>query len=181
MSTIKANYWQNTAGTLRSTVLQTRYVSSTTRVSTTGAGFKEPSTAYRVSITPSFTNSMILLNYYVPVNIASAANILQVWRAFRIIGAGATSYALGSAGPANGSRWPIAGGVLRPGNGFDSNDHNMVSWTVMDFPNTTNTCAYGFEHNPEGGNTTYFGYSSSDNGTWGFNANILITAQEIAQ
>lgn len=180
MSTVRANYWQNTSGTLRSTVLQTKYVSSTTRVSTTGASWKEPSTAYRVSITPTFANSMILLNYYVPVNINSASNILQVWRAFRII-SGATSYALGSAGPANGSRWPIAGGVLRPGNGYDLNDHNMVSWTVMDFPNTTSPCTYGFEHFPEGTNTTYFGYSASDNGTWGFNANILITAQEIAQ
>lgn len=179
-STLQFDQWQSAAGVTRSTVLQTRYTSSTTRVSTTGASWKEPSTAYRVVITPTFANSMILLNYYVPVNIASASNILQVWRALRIIG-GTTSYALSSAGPASGSRWPIAGGVLRPGNGYDSNDMNMVCWTAMDLPNTTAACTYGFEHFPEGGNTTYFGYSSSDNGTWGFNANILITAQEIAQ
>jgi hypothetical protein len=180
MSTIQANRWESSIGTLRSTVLQTQVVSSRTRVSTTVASWNEPSTAYRVNITPTFANSMIKLMYYIPVNISSAANILQVYRAFRIIG-GTTSFDLSSAGTTNGSRWPIAGGVLRPGNGFDSNDMNMISWNVIDFPNTTATCTYGFQHFPEGGHTTFFGYSNSNNGTWGFDANILIIAQEIAQ
>jgi hypothetical protein len=172
--------WQNSSGVSRSTVLQTKYVSSTTRVSTTSASWQEPSSAYRVSITPFYSNSLIIVNYFVPVNIASASNILQVWRAFRITG-GSTTYALTSAGVTNGSRWPIAGGVLRPGNGYDSNDMNMVAWQILDAPGSTAAHTYGFQHFPEGSHTTYFGYSSSNNGTWGFDANILIVAQEIAQ
>jgi hypothetical protein len=179
-STLQFDNWQNAAGVTRSTVLQTRYTSSTTRVSTTSASWTEPSTAYRINITPFYSNSIIMINYYVPVNIASASNILQVYRAFRIT-SGTTTYALTSAGPTNGVRWPIAGGVLRPGNGFDTNDHNMIAWNVLDIPGSTATHTYGFQHFPEGGHTTYFGYSGSNNPTWGFDANILIVAQEIAQ
>jgi hypothetical protein len=180
-STIQFDTWQSTAGVLRSTVLQTKYVSSTTRTSNTVSGsFTEPSSAYRVTITPFYSNSLIIVNYYVPVNIASASNILQVWRAFRITG-GTTFTNLTSSGVTNGSRLVVAGGVLRPGNGFDSNDHNMIAWQVLDLPGSTAAHTYGFQHNPEGGHTTYFGYSGSNNGSWGFDSNIVIVAQEIAQ
>ena len=180
-STLQFDQWQNAAGVTRSTVLQTQYTNSTTRVSTTLSGsFNEPSSAYRVNITPYYSNSLIIVKYYVPVNIASASNILQSWRAFRITNG--TTYAnLSSAGTTNGSRNVFAGGVLRPGNGFDTNDHNMVYWQVLDIPGSTATHTYGFQHYPEGGHTTYFGYSGSNNGTWGFDSNILIIAQEIAQ
>jgi hypothetical protein len=179
-STLQFDTWQSAAGVTRSTVLQTRYTSSTTRVSTTLTSWNEPSSAYRVSITPFYSNSLIIVNYYVPVNIASASNILQSWRAFRIT-SGTTYTNLTSAGVTNGSRNVFAGGVLRPGNGFDTNDHNMVGWQVLDIPGSTAAHTYGFQHWPEGGHTTYFGYSGSNNGTWGFDANILIVAQEIAQ
>jgi hypothetical protein len=181
MSVIRANRWQSASGAFRSTVLQTQYVASTARVSTTHTSFQEPSTSYRVSITPQFSNSMILLSYFIPFNQQSAANILTVIRAFRIIGSGAKSFALSSAGVVNGSRWPIAGGVIRPGNGVDSNDMNKETITAYDFPATTDVCTYGFETFPEGGNTTHFGFSGSNNGTWGFDADIVIVAQEIAQ
>lgn len=182
MSIIKANRWENTGGSLRSTVLQTQYVSSATRVSTTHTTTStEPSTAYRVTITPTFASSMILLRYYIPVNQNSGSNILTTIRAFRIIGGGSKSYALTSAGSTSGSRQVIAGGVFRPGNGYDNNDQNMVTWDVIDFPNTTSSTVYGFETKPEGGNTTTFGQSANDNGTWGYDADIVIIAQEIAQ
>lgn len=162
-------------------IIQTQFIASATRVSTTHSGsFAEPSTAYRVSITPQYANSAILLSYYVPLNQVSAANILTVLRAFRSV-SGSKTYSLHSAGSGLGSRNSIAGGVFRPQNGYDANDQDMKYWTVIDFPNTTSTCEYGFESKPEGGNTTYWGYSQGDNGSWGFDADIVIIAQEILQ
>lgn len=161
-------------------VIQTQYVASGTRVSTTHTSWVEPSTAYRVTITPQYSNSMILLTYYLPLNQVSAANILTVLRAFRSVG-GTKTYSLTSAGGGLGSRNSVAGGVFRPQNGYDSNDQDMKIWTVVDYPGTTSTIEYGFESRPEGGNTTYWGYSNSDNGTWGFDSDIVIVAQEILQ
>lgn len=182
MSIIKANRWENVGGTLRSTVLQTQFVSSGTRVTTTHSiNFAEPSTAYRVSITPTFTNSMILLRYYIPLNQNSAVNIITNIRAFRIIDGGSKNFALTSAGSTNGSRRVIAGGSFRPGNGFDLNDQNMVTFDVIDFPSTTSPTVYGFETSPESGATITYGFSASDNGGWGYDSDIIIIAQEIAQ
>jgi hypothetical protein len=124
---------------------------------------------------------MIIVTYFVPFNQASAANILTNIRSFRSI-SGIKNYIVTSAGNANGSRWQIAGGTIRPGNGYDSNDMNKESWTVVDYPGIAGTAIdYGFESRPEGANTTYWGYSGSDNNSWGWDADIVIVAQEIAQ
>lgn len=162
-------------------VVQTQYVSSGTRVSTSHSGsFAEPSSNYRVTITPTSASSMIILTFYVPLNQASASNILTVMRSFRSVG-GTKAYNLTSAGSTLGSRNVIAGGVFRPTNGYDNNDMDMKSWTVIDFPGTTSAVSYGFETKPEGTNTTYWGYSQGDNGTWGWDSDIVIIAQEISQ
>ena len=124
---------------------------------------------------------MIILRFFVPCQVNSAQNILQLFRAFRTIGGGAKSYALTSAGDTNGSRHAIAGHSNRPWNGYDSND--VMNWIVevIDFPGTTSACVYGFETNPEGGNTTYFGYTNTNTSACGFDTDIVIVAQEIAQ
>ena len=160
-------------------VLQVQHAASSTRVSTTNTGWNEPSTSYRVSITPQYSNSMIVLNYHIVFNQSSAANILTGLRAFRIISGGSKSYALTSRGNSNGIRHPIAGGYIRPGNGYDSNDMNIEPLTCVDHPATTGVCVYGFESYPEGSNTTYWGYSGHNNGTWGWDADIVITATEV--
>lgn len=164
------------------TPIQVQYVASTTRTTVNSTSFVEPSTNYRVSITPRFANSMIMLSYFIPANAAGQANTIYTLRAFRII-SGTTSYALTSAGVANGSRNPIAGSTYRPLNGYDGNDPMPMMFNAVDFPNTTNTCTYGFEFKRETGGTgtVYFGYSQGDNSDWGFDADILITATEIRQ
>jgi hypothetical protein len=164
------------------TPIQVQYVASGTRVTVDSTSFVEPSTSYRVSITPKFTNSMIMISYFIPTNAVGASNTIYTARAFRII-SGTTSYALTSAGNANGSRNPIAGSTYRPLNGYDGNDPMPMIWNVVDFPNTTSTCIYGFDFKREtgGGGTVYFGYSQGDNSNWGFDADILITATEIKQ
>ncbi len=54
---------------------------------------------------------------------------------------------------------------------------------AVDFPNTTSTCTYGFEFKREtgGAGTVYFGYTQGDNSNWGFDADIVIIAEEIGQ
>ena len=160
-------------------VLQVVSATGSTRVSTTHTSWTEPSTNYRVSITPQFSNSMIVLNYHIVFNQMSAANILTGLRVFRTINGGSKSYALTSAGNSNGSRHAIAGGYIRPGNGYDTNDMNIEPVHAIDYPGSTGVCVYGFESFPEGTNTTYWGYSGSNNGSWGWDADIVITATEV--
>ena len=161
---------------------QVQYTSSGTRVSVNSTAFTEPSTNYRVTITPKQTNSMIKLTYFIPMSVDSAVNTLYTIRAFRIL-SGVTSYALTSAGGSNGSRNVIAGVTFRPNNGFDSNDTAHQTFTVIDFPSTTSACTYGFEFKREtgGAGTAYFGYSAGDSSNWGFDADIVIIAEEIGQ
>jgi hypothetical protein len=165
------------------TPVQVQYTSSGTRVSVDSTSFTEPSSNYRVSITPKSTASMIKLTYFIPMNPGNnyATNTIFSLRAFRIIG-GSTSYALTSAGSSNGSRNVFAGLTIRPV-GYDSNDPMFATFTVIDFPNTTSTCTYGFDFKREtgGGGVVYFGYSAGDSSNWGFDTDVLIIAEEIGQ
>jgi hypothetical protein len=123
---------------------------------------------------------MIYVRYMIPASVDSASNILQVIRAFRFYGGG-SYYDVTSCGAAHGNRNIVAGYMMRPSNGFDSNDGMTWFLDIVDFPGTTSALQYGFETRPEGGNTTGFGYSIGDNSIWGFDSDILIVAQEIKQ
>lgn len=164
-------------------VLQTQYVTSPTRTTMNSTSFSEPSTNYRVSITPTSTSSYIILKYYIMWNPGAsyASNTIFNFRAFRIL-SGVTTYSLTStSGSSNGSRNIYSGQATRP-QGYDLNDPINTFFTVIDAPGTTSQCTYGFQAKREtGGNgTMYFGYSSSDNSDWGWDTNINIIAQEIA-
>jgi hypothetical protein len=162
--------------------VQVQYTSSGTRTTVDSTSFVEPSTSYRVAITPKSTSSMIRLRFFIPTNADGASNTIYTLRLFRII-SGTTSYALTSAGSSNGSRNVIAGSTFRPLNGYDGNDPMPMIIDAVDFPNTTSTCTYGFEFKREtgGGGTVHFGKSNGDNSNWGFDADILIIAEEIGQ
>jgi len=161
-----------------SAIAQVKATTAGTRVATTHTSWVEPSTSYRVSITPQYANSMIKLEYFLPFNQDSSANILTPLRAFRTIDGGAKSYALTSAGNSNGARHVIAGGCIRPV-GYDLNDQQIETLHVIDYPNSTGVCTYGFESYPEGSNATYWGYSGGNSGTWGYDADIVIIATEV--
>lgn len=164
-------------------VVQVQYKSSGIRTTINSTSFVEPSTDYRVSITPKFNNSLIVINYYVPTNPGAnyVTNTIFSYRAFKSI-AGSKSYSLTSAGNANGSRNVFSGITTRP-QGFDSNDPVHAQWQSIDVPGTTSTIDYGFEAMRESGGTgtMYFGYSAGDSSAWGFDIDIVITAWEIAQ
>ena len=161
--------------------VQVQYTSSGTRTTVDSTSFVEPSTSYRVAITPKSTSSMIRLRFFIPANAYGASNTIYTVRLFRIIG-GSTSYSLTSAGGSNGSRNVIAGSTFRPP-GYDNNDPMPMIIDAVDFPSTTSTCTYGFEFKREtgGAGTMYFGYTQGDNSNWGFDADIVIIAEEIGQ
>lgn len=164
-------------------VIQTQYTTSTTRTTMNSTSFSEPSSNYRVLITPSSSSSIIILYYYIPWNPGAnyASNTIFNFRAFRIIG-GSTTFSLTStSGSSNGSRNIYSGQAIRP-QGYDLNDSLATFFTAIDAPGTTSQCTYGFQAKREGGGngTMYFGYSSSDNSDWGWDTNINIIAQEIA-
>jgi hypothetical protein len=169
------------------TVLQTQYLNSGTRSSyTTTTTQTEINTAYRVSITPIYSNSLIIITYFVPMgaNGSWSANWLVDWSAMRCPAGSAlnTNISLvSSAGSSNGARKRLAGSAMRSSNGFDLNDQLTWNLTALDFPGTTSALQYGFTWGGEGGGPVIIGQTTSNDGNWAYDANIVIVAQEIKQ
>jgi hypothetical protein len=168
-------------------VLQTVATYSDTKSSTnTSNAFVELSTDYRVTLTPTSASSMILVNYYIPINITAptgSGNCIKLLRGFRIVGGGSKDSAVSSRGGASGSRFQIAGHAFRKLNGHDLNDQQAESFVVVDFPNTTSAVTYGFEYFQEtsSASTDHFGRSNAGSTGWPYSSRIIIVAQEIAQ
>ena len=165
-------------------IIQKKVLSATNLVTTNpGTSFQEVSDAFRLTITPKFSDSMIFLEYLVPLNQTSTGhNNIFGFQAYRISG-GSGAGDVSSLGAATGSRKQMAGGLARSGNGADGNDHNMENWMAYDLPSTTSACVYGFHYFREDSDaaTMFFGYSYNNNSTWGMASRIIITATEIAQ
>jgi hypothetical protein len=168
-------------------VLQTIATYSDTKASTNTVNtFVELSTDYRVTLTPTSTSSMIVVNYYIPINITAptgSSNCIKLLRGFRLISGGSKDPAVSSRGGASGSRFQIAGHAFRKLNGHDLNDQQAESFVVVDFPNTTSAVSYGFEYFQESSaaSTDFFGRSNQDGSNWPYSSRIIIVAQEIAQ
>jgi len=160
-------------------VMETNVLSTFSSVNAWG----EPNSSYRLNITPKFSDSLIVLHYFVPLNqTTSGANNMFVFRSVRY--SPNSSHLITSAGQqAGSSRMRVAGGGARAQNGYDQNDQNLESWIAYDRPGSTSQCTYGFEMKQENSDsgTIYIGYSSSDNGTWGYASRVIITAREIRQ
>ncbi len=146
-----------------------------------GTSFTELSSDYRVSITPKFQNSLIFLEYFIPLNqYTSGANNIFGFSGYRY----APSQAgLDSRGQGLGNRKQFAGGNCRAQNGYDVNDHNIECFIAYDAPNTTSACSYGFQMYQEGSDagTIYVAHSNGNNSTWGMSSRVIITATEIKQ
>jgi hypothetical protein len=176
-----------TANLPAGTVLQVQYTNSTTRTSsTTQTTQTEISTAYRVSITPIRSNSLIVLSYFVPMgsNGSWSQNWLVDYSAVRMPAGSAlnTNISFISAtGSSNGARKRLAGSAMRSSNGYDLNDQLTWSMTTLDLPGTTSALQYGFTWGGEGGGAVIFGQTTSNDGAWAYDANIVIIATEVAQ
>ena len=160
-------------------VVQTVVATSTATSSLNVTSYTEPSSAYRVTITPRYTNSKILVEYTFGMNTGLASNTIFHMQMVRDPGGANTAVGVG---PANGSR-DRATWVGRPGNGYDTNDQLQVNMRAVDTGFTVGVpVTYGFLYRREtgGSGTTYFNYSSADNATYGFSGVMTITATEIA-
>lgn len=150
-----------------------------------GNTWVEPHSSYRVSITPKYSNSLILLNYWIPLNPQNASNTLMLIAATKSTDGGSSfsRTSLTSSGTTLGSRFPIVGGAFRRGNGYDANDMNIESISASDYPATTSTLVYGFQFFQEssGAAGVLFNHTASDNNSWGWTSAITITAMEIKQ
>jgi hypothetical protein len=163
-------------------VIQTQVLNSnTTTTAAMGTTLTEVSSSYRVSITPLYTNSLILVEYFIPggVNSGWSSNYVMRTAGYRIVGGTFTNPT--STGPTVGSRTPISGFMHRTSNGYDLNDGMFSHFFIYDTPNTTSTIQYGFRMSTEGGTMT-FGYNGGNDGSsFGFSSNIIIIAKEIKQ
>jgi hypothetical protein len=169
------------------TVLQTQYCNtSIVSTYTTTTTQTEINSNYRVSITPIYSNSLIVLQYFVPMsaNGSWTANWLVDYSAVRMPAGSAlnTNISLiSSTGPSNGNRKRLAGFAMRSSNGFDLNDTLAWNLTALDFPGTTSALQYGFTWGGEGGGPVIIGQTNSNDGAWAASANVVIVAQEIKQ
>jgi hypothetical protein len=162
-------------------IVQTQVLNSSTTVSfAPGTTLTEASTNYRVNITPLYSNSLIVVKYFIPGGCSSwASNYVMRTAGYRIVSGSFNSPT--SVGTAVGSRTAISGMMHRSSNGYDSNDGIWNYFVIYDQPNTTSAIQYGFKMSTEGGTIT-IGYNGSYDGTaFGFSSNILIIAEEIKQ
>jgi len=163
-------------------IIQKKVLSATNLVTTNpGSSFQELSDAFRLSITPKFQNSLIFLEYFIPLNQTTTGhNNIFGFSGYRIAPSTAQ---LDSRGTGSGSRKRFAGGNVRAQNGYDQNDHNLEYFIAYDAPNTTSQCTYGLQVYQESSDsgTIYIAHSQGNNSTWGMSSRVIITASEIAQ
>jgi len=166
---------------LRKPLIQFKYTAVDTRLTSDSTSFVEPSTTWRVTITPRAADSTIRVRFSIPNNPGNsyAANTIYTFRAFRMVGGTKYYTQITSAGQVYGSRNPIAGITIRP-MGCDYNDPMYVEFDAIDEPGTTSAVTYGWEYKREtgGAGNLCFGYSCGDNTIWGFSTKVMVTAEE---
>jgi hypothetical protein len=144
--------------------------------------WSEISSNYRVSITPKYSDSIIKLEYHIPINPQGATNILMAIAPWRSTNNGTTQTRLAQGDAVNlGSRHNLAVSWFRSNNGYDTNDMQNHVVIASETAGTTGTLTYGFHFRSEGSNTTYFAHSQGNNGTWGWMAPVTMIATEIKQ
>jgi len=163
-------------GTVVQTIVKTSEVTSSLNVTS----FTEADADYRISITPKYANSIILVEYNFPINTALQSNTIIHMQLIRDIGGSEIPVGVG---PVNGSRDRTTY-VSRPNNGTDSNDMQNVYMIAKDNGLTAGTTyIYGFKYRREtgGSGTCYFNYNNVDTDIYGFSGIMTIKATEIAQ
>lgn len=170
-------------------IVQVVTFNSDSKVSTGAVETNVTLTDYQLSITPRFANSIIMVDYYIPLNHTSGGggNCVMWIAACKSTDGGSTwaketiSSAGGSATTENRARG--VGHAFRKLNGYDLNDSQAEHIKAFDVPGTTNTIKYSIQYRQESSNsgTIVFGRTNSNNSTWGFNGQVHISAMEIKQ
>ncbi len=164
-------------GTVVQTIVKTSEDTSFLNVTT----FTEPDTSYRISITPKYANSIILVEYSFSINtFMSSHNTIFHMQLIRDIGGSETPVGVG---PAHGNRDQTTY-VSRPNNGYDTNDLQNVYMVAKDeglTPGTKYTYGFKFRRETAGNGTCYFNYSYGDSSVYGFSGIMTMKITEIAQ
>jgi hypothetical protein len=164
-------------------VVQVVTMKATSLASQDTTTFSEPSSAYRLSITPKFSNSRIHLSYGFNVNVQGTLSVIYHFRAVRNPASGGTLLTsdggnfdgnLGSRTNMNMShRGPVG----------DTNDAFFMYFQAWDEPATTSQVQYGLHGRRETGGVgqIYYNHSASNTSSFGWMAPFVITATEIRQ
>eukprot|EP01083_Nonionella_stella_P233962 823809_1 len=173
----------NELGVSSTGVIQIQRTVSHTQVTLSAAGWQEPSIDYRVSITPKYIDTHILISFHFGWNGYGISEYTLVsWAVGKsIAGASMSREDISSSGQINGVRNRISGMVQRRNNGYDSNDQNFCYWTSYDYPGTKETITYSLMMTMEsaGAGPIKIGASSYDTSQFGWTMPVTIIAMEI--
>lgn len=173
-SVAKFDVWQNTAGVVRGTVLQTVQVSYNDVISASGSTFTDIP-YLQATITPAASTNKILI---IPnFTVGASANYQIMFRAYRVISGGETWI---GAGVSSGSRTQTSFTVGQQA--FDNYNLVHTSWNYLDSPTTTSAVTYKFKWaDPRDGGTHFIGrsYYDGDN-VWVSRSTSMLTLMEIA-
>lgn len=139
----------------------------------------EPSSTYRVAITPKYTDSIIYGDFMIPMSPQGAANILMIINPWYSTDGGSTKTLVTTGQNGVSLRTNYAQSWFRSSNGYDLNDMQNHICKFRHQPNTTSTVTYGFYYRSEGSNTTYFNISAGDSSTWGWSASQCLELREV--
>lgn len=177
-SVIRANIWQNSAGVNRQTVLQIVQTAKTdtTSIAVSANTWNEFDAAFRVTITPNFASSRILLSAY----ITGAQNTGTVRYKFQFSTNGGATF---------NDCTPIGNAVSTRSRGHfgyavngDTNQFNTCGMELLHSPGTTSSIIYRIQFGQDVSTTYHFNRSISypDNFLGGTQISTLI-AKEISQ
>ena len=152
MSVAKFNKWQDINGNLRTTILQTKYVHkpSTWSAATTGNNFYDV-TGLTINITPTFSNSLFLLQCVLYTGVSSYQAKFRYTR---------NSTAIISGDP-EGSR-PVSSGTIIMYDDINSTERYRMFPMIgnhIDVPNTVNPLTYQIQMASYDGQTVYLNRS----------------------
>tara|TARA_R100000781_G_scaffold72802_1_gene45510 strand:+ start:805 stop:1359 length:555 start_codon:yes stop_codon:yes gene_type:complete len=182
MSTLKVDKLTDVAGQElivkdKGNVIQTVVVKSDTTSSLNTTSFTEPSSDYRVQITPINSANRIFLTISAAGTMNGANNTVFMAQIMKFTSGSAAT--ISSSAP-DGTRH-IADYVARPNNGQDANDVYRMTMFGYDDPSSTSQQTYGFRYRRENGGdgSIFFGQSEDDNVSYSSRTPVILIAQEV--
>jgi hypothetical protein len=164
-------------------VLQVVTMKATTLATQNTTTFSEPSSSYRLSITPKYNNSRIHLTYGFNCNVQGTLSVIYHFRAVRNPASGGTLLTSdGGTFDGNlGNRTNM--NMAHRGPVSDLNDSFFMYFQAWDEPATTSQVQYGLHGRRETGGAGAISYNHTVNneGSYGWMVPFVITATEIKQ
>eukprot|EP01084_Bolivina_argentea_P224175 379152_1 len=165
-------------------VVQMQHIISHTKVTSASSGWTEPSSDYRLSITPKFVDSEIILTYNFYFCVATAGGRFPIFSAAKSMDSGATFQrdTITSTGLTYGTRTPTSGMGVRTLVDY-SYTGQLGHFVVYDYPNTTQQIIYTlqvYQSTSAGIGTIRMGYGDYDT-EYSPTQPVMLIAMEIKQ